>query len=84
MCVHSAGVRCLESSGGDWLPSDAALGLCARRSGLRSVCQQRKAGGNRPQGQSKGYAVHIVLFFNMLFSQHTVDQIPNRPQIFLS
>lgn len=63
MCVHSAGVRCLESSGGDWLPSDAALGLCARRPGLRSVCQQRKAGGNRPQGQSKGYAVQIVLFF---------------------
>lgn len=61
--MHSAGVRCFESSGGDWLPGDVALGLCARRSGLRSVCQQRKAGGNRPQGQSKGYAVWIVFFF---------------------
>lgn len=66
LCALSSGVRCLESSGADWLPSDAALGLCSRRSGLWCVCQQRKAGGNCPQGQSKGCAVfffrRIVIF----------------------
>lgn len=79
VCMHSSGVRCLESSGADWLPSDVTLGLCSRRSGLWSVCQQRKAGGNRPQGQSKGCAVRILLFFRHIVIFVTHDRSNPKP-----
>lgn len=54
---HPLGVRRLGSRRADWLPSDAAVSLCTGRFGLWSLCQQREAGGNRPQGQKKGCSV---------------------------
>lgn len=54
---HPLGVWCLGSRRADWLPSDAAVSLCTGRFGLWSLCQQREAGGNRPQGQKKGCSV---------------------------
>lgn len=54
---HPLGVRRLGSRRADWLPSDAAVSLCTGRFGLWSLCQQREAGGNRPQGQKKGCGV---------------------------
>lgn len=59
ICFHPSGIWCLESSWADWLPSDVTISLCAGRFGLWSLCQQRKAGGNRPQGQKKGCDVWI-------------------------
>lgn len=59
ICFHPSGIWCLESSWADWLPSDVTISLCPGRFGLWSLCQQRKAGGNRPQGQKKGCAVWI-------------------------
>lgn len=72
VCALSSGVRRLESSGADRLSSDVALGLCSRRSGLWSVCQQSKAGGNRPQGQRAKAVLSIVFFFRhiVIFVMH--------------
>lgn len=53
--AHPAGVCCTPGSGADRVPGDAALGLCSGGSGLRSVCQQGKAGGDGSEGQNKYY-----------------------------
>lgn len=50
---NPSGIGRLEGRRADWLPGDAALGLRPGRFGLWSLCQQREAGGNRPQGQNE-------------------------------
>lgn len=64
--VNLSGIWCLESSREDWLPSDVTIGLCPGRSRLWFVCQQRKAGGNRPQGQKNWCRVGTI-FVQLLY-----------------